>query len=163
MTHWYLVYTRPKDEERVEKNLSEGGVTCYFPKLGRKMFAERNGARVIEPLFPRYIFVKTDICETYWKIKYTRGVVSFVEFGKGPTVVDGKIVERIRQRECNGFIPHPASKRKFRKNDSVSIKRGVLKNIDGIFDEYISNGERVLLLLESVSANIRVNIGTQYL
>ncbi len=157
---WYLIYTKPKDEERVVQNLNGGNAICYFPKVKRKAFPRRGAETVVEPFFPRYIFVKTNIEENFWKIKYSRGVVTFVDFGDGPAVVDEKIIDKIRSRERDGFIQHTGNRRKYKKDDRITIKKGVMKDLDAVFEDYMSDGERVMLLLENVSSNIKVNIGT---
>ncbi len=161
--NWYLIYTKPKEEDRVEKNLCEGNLSCYFPKLKRKAFLGRNRVTVTEPLFPRYVFVETDIEENYWKIKYTRGVISFVEFGHGPATIDERIIRRIKGNEKDGFVTPPRNGRMLKKNDRVTVKRGVLKDLDAVFERYMSEGERVMLLLNNVTSNIRLNIDSQYL
>ncbi|RMG59758.1 MAG: transcription/translation regulatory transformer protein RfaH [Deltaproteobacteria bacterium] len=160
---WYLVFTKPRDESRALKNLLEGGVPCYLPLLKRSTVRRNVLLSVVEPLFPRYLFVQADLENDYYKIKYTRGVCGFVDFGEGPVRVDDEIIEEIRRREKDGFIEMVYKKRRFRKNEKIAIKRGLLKDLEVVFDGYLSGDERVSLLLNSVSANIKLNVPRHFL
>ncbi len=160
---YYLVFTKPKEELKVVKNLTEGKINCYLPLL-KKTTIRRNAVfTVIEPLFPRYIFVETELEKNYHKIKYTRGVGGFIDFGSGPVEVEPEIVKHIRDRERDGFIHMVNKKRRFTRNERIAIKRGMFKDLEVVFEGYLSGDERVTLLLNSVSANIKLNIPKYYL
>ena len=79
---WYVVYTKPRQEERARENLSNQGYTCFLPTL--RVERLRAGHRVVLPeaLFPRYLFVYLEVGRSNWStIRSTRGVSHLVRFG----------------------------------------------------------------------------------
>lgn len=161
--NWYLVFTKPKDEDRVGKKLADNDIEYFCPKLKRPTMRTKRITPVIEPLFPRYIFVKVDLEKNFRNIRYTRGVVSFVDFGGGPVMIDDAIVNEIKSKEVDGFIQYDFEKNKYKKNDKLQIKRGVLKDLDVVFESYLSGDERVSLLINNIKSNIKLNIPKYYL
>ncbi len=161
--NWYLLFIKPREEGKVERVLSEAGVECYCPKV-KKIFPKiRERKTGVEPLFPRYIFVRVSLEEWYHKIKYTRGVVGFVDFGSGPVDIGDGVVANIRGREKDGYIHLVWKAVKFSKNQRVKVKKGLFKDMEAIFEGYLSGDERVSLLLENISSNIKLNISKYFL
>lgn len=161
--NWYLVFTKPNEEAKVERQFADAKIEHLFPKIRTSRLRMRKLITVTEPFFPRYMFIRIDLEDNFRLIKYTRGVVGFVDFGNGPVTVDESIIKEIKAKEKNGYIEVNNNNRKYRKNDLLRIKRGVLKDIDVIFDGYLSGEERVSLLINNVSSNIKLNINKLYL
>ncbi len=160
---WYLVFTKLNEEEKVARQLTGANIENLFPKIKKQRMRMRKIITVTEPLFPRYIFTRIDLEEKFRTIKYTRGVVGFVDFGLGPIAVDQNIVDDIRAREKDGYVDLGNSNRRYRKNEHLRVKRGLFKDMDVIFNGYLSGEERVSLLLNSMNSNIRLNIHKYYL
>lgn len=160
---WYLVFTKLNEEERVARQLNGANIEILFPKIKKQRMRVRRIITVTEPLFPRYVFTRIDLEEKFRTIKYTRGVVGFVDFGLGPVTVDQGIVDDIRAREKNGYIDIRHSDKRYRKNELLRVKRGLFKDLDVIFDRYLSGEERVSLLLNSIDSNIKLNMHKYYL
>jgi transcriptional antiterminator RfaH len=161
--NWYLVFTKPNEEAKVERQFTDAKIEHLYPKIRTRRLRMRKLISVTEPLFPRYMFIRIDLEEKFRLIKYTRGVAGFVDFGYGPVPVDENIVRGIKEREKNGYIQANNNNRRYRKNDLLRIKKGILKDIDVIFDGYLSGEERVSLLINNVSSNIKLNINKLYL
>ena len=75
MHKWYVVQTRPHQEQRAEVNLARQGYRVWLPVTERS----RRQAKRIEtgyaPLFPQYLFVQLDIGREPWRaINGTFGV-----------------------------------------------------------------------------------------
>lgn len=160
---WYLIFTKPSEEAKVERQFAAAKIEHLFPKIRTKRLRMRKVIAVTEPLFPRYMFIRIDLEEKFRIIKYTRGVIGFVDFGDGPVLVDEAIIDEIKAKEKDGYIEATNSNRRYRKNDALRIKKGILKDIDVIFDGYLSGEERVSLLINNVSSNMKVNINKLYL
>ena len=74
MKNWYLIQTKPKQEEVASLNLINQDFEIYYPKTKIK-------DKVIA-LFPRYIFIQLDDKNQNWSpIRSTKGVANFVRFG----------------------------------------------------------------------------------
>ena len=53
--------------------------------------------RIIEPLFPGYIFIRCNLAQCYDQIRYTSGISSLVHFGHNIPTVPTEVVEELRQ------------------------------------------------------------------
>jgi transcriptional antiterminator RfaH len=95
---WYCARTKPKHEHIAAANLQKAlGLEVFHPRLRMERATQRGISRVVEPLFPCYIFVRCILGESMDSIRYVTGISSLVHFGKRiPTVPDGAI-EELRQ------------------------------------------------------------------
>lgn len=92
---WYCARTKPKHEHiaaaNVRKNLK---LSVFNPRLRVQRATQRGVVRLVEPLFPCYIFIHCVIEERLNEIQHTNGVSSLVRFGhKIPPVEDAIIAE----------------------------------------------------------------------
>lgn len=60
--HWYLIYTKPRQEKSALQNLEQQGYQCYLPLLPKEKLRQGALALTGEPLFPRYLF--TNLAQT---------------------------------------------------------------------------------------------------
>ena len=71
--NWYCIHTKPKKEKLVEHYLlNELGLETYYPRLKRKKTIRRVRREVLEPLFPRYLFCRLDLAQSYRAGTYGR-------------------------------------------------------------------------------------------
>ena len=112
--------------------------------------------QVVKPLFPRYIFACFDLDVLFHKVRYTRGVHSVVSFGDNPTRVDDDIIRLVQsQTGEDGFIRVGGQ---LKSGDEVVIKDGRLKGFRGVFERGMNDDERVVILLNAVSYQARLEI-----
>ncbi len=92
---WYCVRTKPKHEHIAAANLRKGpAVEIFHPRLRVERATRRGMVRLIEPLFPCYLFVHCVIAEHFDEIRYTNGVTTIVHFAhRIPAVPDSVIHE----------------------------------------------------------------------
>ncbi len=95
MPHWYVLYTKPKNEKKVAEQLADLGLEVYCPTVKTvKVWSDRK-KKVSEPLFKSYVFVKVnesqrdDVFEAY-------GVVRYLFWLGKPAVVREEEIEAIR-------------------------------------------------------------------
>ena len=103
---WYLVYSKPRQEKGAVENLLRQNYEVYFPQIRTWRTHHGNRKQVIEPLFPRYLFVRFDLATQRWlPIRSTVGVSRLVCLGDMPLPVPSGIVEGLKAREDeDGFI-----------------------------------------------------------
>ncbi len=152
---WYLVRTKPREEERVLRFLKFADYTCLFPTYWRTVLFGRK--REKKPLFPGYVFTLLRLKRDYHKIRYTRGVSGFVKFGELPVPVDDRIIEslkaRIREDGTVKMISRP-----LREGELVKIAEGPFAGFEAVFIESLNDGERVALLLKGLNgARVEIN------
>jgi len=148
MENWYAVHTKPRQESIAEENLRRQSYKTYLPRI--KELRRRRGKwrHVIDPLFPRYLFISLKLgIDNIYSIHSTRGVSALVRFGMDPTPVPKYFVETLKRTADQETGIHIPQRPLFKKGDSVTIIEGPLAGLQGIFQA--SKGEeRVILLLD---------------
>ena len=155
---WYAVYTKPNEEERADSNLRAWGVKTFAPRIKgrRRSRGYSNVTNVIKHLFPRYIFAQCISNSDLHKVNYTRGVCNVVGFGEKPCPVDDIIIEAIQsQMGEEGFIQVGED---ICKGEKVTIQDGPFESLDGIVEREMSDSDRLVVLLSSVSYQGRLII-----
>ena len=148
MNLWYVIQTKPKKEEVAQSYLSTKGVEIFNPLM--ESFLARNGRvnKELKPLFPGYIFGKFDLEQNYPLVRWGRGVKKILGFGGYPISVSEEVIEIIKGRtDSNGVV---REKYHFEANDVIRIKSGPLKDLLGIFERWVSDTERVRVLLNLI-------------
>jgi transcriptional antiterminator RfaH len=141
-SNWYLVYCKPREDERALENLERQGFQCYRPVLAIEQ-RRVNRKRILDrPLFPGYIFIQLDHVRDNWAlIRSTRGVIHLVRFGDYPVRVADAVIDRIRIR-LSSVEAEPYLK----PGEHVRITEGAFSQLEAIF---VANDgdQRVILLL----------------
>ncbi|MCG6872649.1 MAG: transcription/translation regulatory transformer protein RfaH [Gammaproteobacteria bacterium] len=157
MKHWYLVYSKPRGEELARVNLERQGFETYLPLV--RQVRRRLGRRrlQVEPLFPRYLFIRLDRVQDNWApIRSTLGVSQLVRFGEEPAIVPGELVEMVRQRADDAGI-QDLPEAEFRPGQKVRVADGPMAGYEGIFVAR-SGAERVLVLLDIVGRHVKLKL-----
>jgi len=92
---WYCARTKPKHEHIAAANVRRNlGLDVFHPRLRVERATQRGVVRVVEPLFPCYIFVRCAFGEEFERIRHTTGISTLVHFGhRIPTIPDSVIEE----------------------------------------------------------------------
>ena len=147
--NWFVIQTKPKKEEEAKSYLSLKGVEIFNPLM--ENFLIRNGkiSKEYKPLFPGYMFGKFDLEQDYALVRWGRGVKKILGLGGNyPTPVSEEVVEIIKKRtDSNGIVRKSYH---FEGNDRIRIKSGPLKDLLGIFERWVSDSERVRVLLNLI-------------
>ncbi|HEX7330762.1 MAG TPA: transcription termination/antitermination NusG family protein [Pyrinomonadaceae bacterium] len=150
-SRWYVIYTRLKEEDRVDQNLTAWEVETFAPNIKRKQINPYSGKVTYfrEPLFPRYLFARFNAEKMMHKVLYTRGVQRLVSFNNTPVQVDDEIIALIRSRiGDDGFVRLNDD---LRPGDMVTVKKGSMSGITGVFDRTMNDQSRVMILLEAIN------------
>jgi len=156
MKKWYVIQTKPKKEEEASSYLLPKGVEIFHPLM--ESFAPRNGRIVkeLKSLFPGYIFGKLDLDKEYTLVRWGRGVKCILGFGGYPVPLSEEAVAIIKERTDGRNVIR--MKQDFKPNDLVRIKTGPLKELLGIFERWVSDDERVRVLLNLIGYQPAVEI-----
>ena len=147
MKKWYLIKTKPRQENTAIINLENQEYTTYCP------IAKINKKNVV--LFPGYIFIYLDKYNENWSpIRSTKGVINFAQ-------VPDLIIEYIRVNQANSEEKLKKLS-KFKEGDKVQITDGVFKNCIAIFKSYKSE-ERIILLMKVLGQQQAINIKQELL
>ena len=145
---WYVIQTKTKKELEAKSYLSMKGVEVFSPTMeiviarGGKMTSEQRA------LFPGYLFGRFNLLEDYSLVRWGRGVRKIVGFGAEPIPVADEVIDLIRNRTQGGELVKKACS--FEPNDLVRVRSGPMKDLLGVFKRWVSDSERVRVLLNLV-------------
>ena len=152
--NWYAINTKTHREDVAELNLQRLGVETFCPQLKQDKVIRRRRQTVIRPLFPGYLFARFNLAIHYRAVNYAQGVRKIVTFGSAPEAVDEVIIESIKSRARDGFVTvQPSS---FTPGQVVRIQEGPLQGLEAVFEMEMSDHQRVVILLRTLSYQARV-------
>lgn len=145
--HWYVIHTKPRQEQRALLNLQQQSYECYLPLLPCEKL-RRGALKVVqEPLFARYLFIRLGTGQSgqSWSpIRSTQGVSRLVTFGTEPARVDPDLVEALRaQNEGQGRAPVSL----FHSGEPVRIKDGAFAGLQAVY-QMLDGERRAMVLIE---------------
>ncbi|SCZ67348.1 transcription/translation regulatory transformer protein RfaH [Thiohalomonas denitrificans] len=147
MPRWYVVQTKARQESTAQENLQRQGYPSYCPRIAQSRRRRGNWRKVIEPLFPRYLFVQlTEGKDDFTPIRSTFGVSTMLRFGGKPASLSQQAIEAIRQQEQQ-LEENDPNKLPWKKGDRLQVLEGPFAGLSGIFQKQ-SDQERVIILLE---------------
>ena len=152
--NWYALYTKPRWEKKVAKNLEEAGYNCYCPlNKVTKQWSDRKKI-VLEPIFKSYVFVEVEE-KNKWDLKKIGGVLNFVYWLGKPAVIRSEEIDTIRKflNEFNDVSVEQYEQ--FKVNSKVRIKQGVLMNYNGLVIELA--GSKAKVRIESMGIYLNAN------
>jgi len=113
---WYVARSKPRAERLAAMAIEARGLTAYLPEWSRR---RRGGQVEREPLFPGYLFVRTDgRKDALLRARSAPNVARLLGSPAGPEPVPDGLVEEIRVR-CERRAREP-----FAKGERVRIKHG---------------------------------------
>jgi len=112
----------------------------------------------IAPLFPQYVFARFEPAARLHDVLFTRGVQAPLLVGGNLATVEDAAVEflRCRVRE-DGLIPVGEP---LQPGERVLIDEGPFAEWVGVVERFVSERDRVIVLLSSVSG-VRVDVRTE--
>ncbi len=154
---WYLVQTKVRQEQVAVDNLEYQGYEVYLPMLEVRRRRRLKMTCVVEPMFPRYLFIHLDTSADNWSpIRSTRGVSHIIRFGQQPAFIADELIELLHLRE-QGKDTKKESASTFEKGEKVQIIAGAFAGHEAIFNAE-SSDERVCLLLDIAGRHTQIKI-----
>ena len=103
---WYLVYTKPRAENTGMNNIRNQGYEAFFPQIIFEKPGSKKEKLKIEPMFPRYLFIKLNKEKDNWiTIKSTVGISHLVLFGNELAKVPNQAIETLKKiTDKNGIL-----------------------------------------------------------
>lgn len=160
---WFLIYTKPHQEERAKENLENQGNEVFLPMIASEKTKQTHSFS-LKPMFPRYLFTKFIVENNNWThIKSTRGVSDIVVFGKNLTKVPNSVIDYLKSKvDDNDVLKLQTTRKTFQKGDELVIRQGVFYGKDATFLS-MSGKERVRVLLSLMNRITIADISEQNL
>jgi transcription termination/antitermination protein NusG len=140
---WYILHTYAGHENKVARSLKQRSEAMGFedrifdvivPTRNTIKVSQGKKETVKEKIFPGYVIVKIVLDdETWFMVRSTQGITSFIGAGNKPTPISEKEVEAIQQ-----FMntEEPLYKVSFSVGEAVKI-------VDGPFSEFLGTIESI--------------------
>jgi len=152
---WYVVQSKPREEERARHFLEEKGFDTYLPMMEVLKVRGFKNVKTESALFPGYLFCRFNPDESLAHVRWTRGVKKLLPESVNPIPVDNEVVKAIRNlQQKDGVI----RKQPLQQLDKIRIARGPMKDILGVFDYWTSDQGRVKVLLNFISYQASVEL-----
>lgn len=155
--HWYVIHTKPKQEQRALLNLEQQGYVCYLPVRPIEKIRGGELEVVMTPLFSRYLFIQldTDRSSKSWSpIRSTKGVSHIVAFGAEPAKVRDDLIEQLK-RQIELLIESP--QQMFNQGERVLVIDGPFAGLEVIYDMNDGN-TRAMVFIELLSKTTRLGV-----
>lgn len=157
MKSWYLIQTKPRQEKLAEENLERQGYETYLPMAEIRRKRRGRSVRVIDPMFPRYLFIHlSDETDDWRPIRSTLGVASLVRFGQDPARIPNQLIDALRKRETESGY-HKLEATTVAKGTPVRIAEGPFEGFEGLY-QCSTGKERVVLLLQIAEQAVKIDV-----
>ncbi len=154
---WYVIHTKPRQEQRALSNLQQQGYQCYLPMIAIEKLSRERVNVVEEPLFPRYLFISLDASrygQNWSPIRSTWGVSGLVSFGNEPAKINGGLIDLLRQQE-QGLSEDP--QRLFSAGETLLVADGPFAGLEAIY-QMASGENRAMVLIELMGKSAQMQI-----
>jgi transcriptional antiterminator RfaH len=154
---WYCARTKAKHEHIAAANLRKNlSLEVFHPRLRVERATRRCVMRVIEPLFPCYIFVKCVLEEKLTQIQHAGGIIGLVRFGGQVPLVPDSIIEELE--ECFVADAPMTVERSIAPGDEVTLVEGVFAPGRAFVLRVMPARQRVQVLLDILGRPTSVEV-----
>jgi transcriptional antiterminator RfaH len=161
-TQWFVLTTKPREEQRAYDNLTTQGHEVFYPKITKVVKKKGLKALALQPLFPNYLFIQLDKqAANFNAIRSTRGVGSFVRFGLNQATIDNSIIDDIKKSIAGNKQGKALDELlDYCQGDTVELTQGSLKSLKAIYQA--KDGlERSILMVKMLGQESQVIVKNQ--
>lgn len=154
---WYVIHTKPRQEQRALVNLEQQGYVCYLPMITLEKLSRARLSLIEEPLFPRYLFICLDNGrqgQNWAPIRSTIGVSGLVTFGSSPAKIAPTLIDVLRQQEA-GLSNTP--ERLFQKGERLLVSDGAFAGLEAVY-QMPGGDNRAMVLIELMGKSAQMQI-----
>jgi len=153
---WYVLHTKSRFENVVHDGLGKKSIEVFLPKITVRSKRRDRKAMIRIPLFPGYLFVKTDLApESHLEVVKTAGAVRLIGSKHGPLPVPEETVDSLKIMVATD---HPVTTGyNLKKGDKVLVVSGPFAGVSGTFVRYGGKG-RVVVNIEALGQYAGVEV-----
>ena len=159
MEEWLVVYTKPRWEFKVRDALLAHEMNIFLPAVTAR---HPGKPPRVQPLFPRYLFVRLDLdLGIPEPLRWTPGVSHLVSFGERPARMPDEAIDLIREYVTDLEDGGGPPMHDFHVGQRVHIRSGPLQGLYAVFQGPLKPSERVTLLVDFLSRSNRVEVSVE--
>jgi len=153
---WYVLHTRSRFESVVHEGLAKKSLEVFLPKITVKSRRRDRKVMIKTPLFPGYIFVKTDLNpHEHLEIIKTVGAVRLIGNRDRPIPVHLETIESLKIMVAGD---NPVSTgTKLKKGKKVIVINGPFTGLTGILSRHKGKG-RIIVNIEAMGRFAAVEV-----
>lgn len=156
---WFCARTQPKHEHIAQASLTRNlRLEVFHPRLRLERRTRRGVVRIVEPLFPCYIFVRTHVARLD-EVRYMTGISSLVRFGEQTAQVPEPVIEELKM--CFQDAEPMAIEDSLLPGSEVIVSEGAFLGSRGIVVQFQPARRRVQILLEFLGRTTLAEVDRQ--
>jgi transcriptional antiterminator NusG len=156
---WYVLHTKSRFENVVNEGLGKKSIEVFLPKVTVRSKRRDRKAMIRVPLFPGYLFVKTDLAPySHLEIVKTAGAVRLIGSNQGPIPVPDETIASLKIMVATDHSVTTGNQLK--KGDKVIVISGPFAGVTGTFVRYGGKG-RVVVNIEALGQYAGVEVGEE--
>lgn len=156
---WYVLHTKSRFENVVNDGLLKKSIEVFLPKVKVKSKRRDRKLMIQVPLFPGYIFVKTDLHpDNHLEIVKTAGAVRLIGSRHGPVPVPAETIESLKIMVASDSPVTTGYNLK--KGDRVMVVGGPFMGVTGYFVRYRGKG-RIVVNIEALGQYAGVDVSEE--
>ena len=158
-TRWYAVYTYPRHEKAVKKQLESKSIEAFLPVFLTENRWKDRRVQIQNPLFPGYVFTRINLSERS-RVLTIPGVIRMLSFNGIPAPIDDSEIEAVRLCMERGAAlePYPF----LEIGDRVRVRSGVLEGLEGLISR-CKDERRLIVPISLINQSVAVEIDVQFL
>ncbi len=149
---WLVIYTKSRHDEKVSAQLEKLGVPYFSPFYKSVRQWNDRKKTILLPLFPSYIFIRTDSKTTFYQILQLPGVVTYVKFGKEIAKVSNDVIENLKLVLAGGEDFEVTSDY-FSPGEQLKIDNGIFEGVSCEVVNHLSK-RKILVRLQILNRNV---------
>jgi transcription antitermination factor NusG len=154
MMPWYAIYTKARNEKKVETQLHDKGYEVFLPVIKRVRQWKDRKKKVEMPLFNSYLFANFEYKQRF-ELLQTDGIVKIINFNGKPAVVPDWQIESLRT-----MLEHPETiqlESYLKLGDLVEVTDGPLRGMCGMVIRR-KGGQRLVLTIDGIMQSVSVEV-----
>jgi len=156
---WYVMHTKSRHEKVVNDQLLKKSIEAYLPIVTVRSKRRDRKAMIRVPLFPGYLFVKTDLHpNSHLEVVKTAGAVRLIGNHQGPLPVPDEAVESLQiMVDSDNTV---TTGHRLETGDKVIVVYGPFAGVTGTFVRYGGKG-RVIVNIEALGQFAAVEVSEE--
>jgi transcriptional antiterminator RfaH len=146
-TGWYCARTQLKREHIAAANVAKRlGLEVFHPRIRLERATRRGVVRLVEPLFPCYLFVRLNLEAHLDLVRSTHGIANMVNFRGVIPVIPEQVIEDLRQA-FDAEEPVPLLEA-LKPGMEVTVTVGPFEGACGVVARVLPAKQRIQILLD---------------
>lgn len=153
---WYCLRSKPKHENIAAAHLQRKlDVEVFFPRISYTKPSKKGLTRLIEPMFPNYLFVRFKQ-EDLAQVRSAPGIAGIVRFGEHYPTIPNATIHHLQEMTYEDNIC--VIENKIQKGDTITIAKGPFQGLQALVQQVLPAKERVHILLDFLGRTTELEI-----